>query len=464
MTDIWLMLHTAGCESALRRVVRASAPEAHFVDVGDLEGLLVVSGALRAEGFSVAIGTAGTQKQIEGAVRCAAGLEAVREVAVVLEEPDPASSARWFYAGATQVITAGDVGEEPAAEEYARIGEDAFDTHDVAVLADGDKNAGARERGRDPSGAYADEMTEAQITCSDAPPWEDDPARDCALATPRAPVVSVVAGRGASGKTTLVAYLAACAARSGMRVAVVDCDLMLGNLPELFGVEGFVGLEELCGQPGNERLEESLVEQTAIKIGPGLTLWGPCGHPEMVELVSKPLEELLGTLRSVADVVLVDTPGFWGDAVAMVVSQCDRCLVVGTGGPGASAGSRRVVELARMLGVPATKMTSVYNRFGAKGCDEGNALAFELGCSLASKIRIADGGDDVAAAEGFTSIDDLAGGDSTFALSLRAAAYQIFGELGCPVSVLGRMLERDEREREKHRFKLPWTQKGVEAA
>ena len=65
---------------------------------------------------------------------------------------------------------------------------------------------------------------------------------------------------------------------------------------------------------------------------------------------------------------------------------------------------------------------------------------------------------------GFPAVDALVGGESGFASSMRRVAYRVLGELGCPVSVLARMVEGDRKEREKRRFRLPWGQEESEAA
>ena len=45
-------------------------------------------------------------------------------------------------------------------------------------------------------------------------------------------------------------------------------------------------------------------------------------------------------------------------------------------------------------------MSAVFNRFGARGADEDVAMRFEIACALSSKIRIADGGQDLDRAHG----------------------------------------------------------------
>ena len=96
-----------------------------------------------------------------------------------------------------------------------------------------------------------------------------------------------------------------------------------------------------------------------------MTLWGPALLPERAELLSGPVERLIGLLRQEADIIFADTSTFWGDSVACAVAQCDRCIVVGQAGFASSA--VRAIELASRIGVAKTKMTSVFNRFGRAG-------------------------------------------------------------------------------------------------
>lgn len=195
-----------------------------------------------------------------------------------------------------------------------------------------------------------------------------------------------------------------------------------------------------------------------MRIGPGLTLWGPCAVPEHAELVSQLVEQLVHVLRGMADVILVDTSTSWGDAAAMAVSACDRCLVVGSAGAAQVSSAKRAIELAARLGVPRTRMTCVFNRVGARGCGEEQALHFEMGVSLRSRARIAYGGDEVTGMASFGRFDSLMAGSGPFAQSVRELTSRLLRELGCPVDAW--LLEEEQRRastEERPRIRLPWS-------
>lgn len=278
---------------------------------------------------------------------------------------------------------------------------------------------------------------------------------------PQAPVVTVISGRGGVGKTAIACAMAACAARSGMRVAVLDLDLMFGNAAQTLGADCVKGIESAGEHAASEGLSESDIEASAMRIGPGLTAWGPCALAERAELVSQTAERLLAVLRGAADVVIVDTSVHWGDAVAMAVAASDRCLVVGSSESLSIPSARKVIELAGRLGVPRTRMTCIFNRLGAPGSDEGAALRFEMGVSLRSRMRVAFGGEEVSGMTSFGHIDALVAGPGQFARSIRALTRSILQELGC--SVDGWDFEEGASPgQERQRIRLPWVHKGDE--
>lgn len=278
----------------------------------------------------------------------------------------------------------------------------------------------------------------------------------------RAPVVTAISGRGGVGKTTLIAAMAASAARLGLRAAVLDLDLMFGNMHEVLGVSEPRDLAMLRREGASGSVPaDADIEASAMRVGPGLTLWGPIALPEQAELMGDTCEQLIGILRGLADVIFIDTSVYWGDAAAAAVAACDRCLVVG-GATHSCAPAARAVELACRLGIPRTRMTSVVTRFGSRGCGEEHALRYELAVSLRSKERVADGGDEVAGMLSFGRVDELVAGNGAFARSVRRMTAGMLRELGCQVAAP----EEDEtsaREAGRPRLRLPWKKAGEAA-
>lgn len=246
-----------------------------------------------------------------------------------------------------------------------------------------------------------------------------------------APLVAVISGRGGVGKTTLTAAMAFAAASMGLRAAVLDLDLMFGNMYDMVGVDEPNDLASLAVEGADFEGIEAGAEATAMRVAPGVTLWGPALLPERAELLSGPIEQLIGLLRQEADIIFADTSTFWGDGVACAVAQCDRCIVVGQAGCASSA--IRAIELASRIGVAKTKMTSVFNRFGRAGNQEEQALRFEMAVSLRSRMRVAEGGDALEQMQAFGRLGEFVAQESAFSRDVTELVRCVAKELGCDI-------------------------------
>lgn len=286
------------------------------------------------------------------------------------------------------------------------------------------------------------------------------PSADASIPPRRAPVVCAVSGSGGCGKSTIVATMAHAASLLGLRAAVLDLDLMFGNLYDLLGVDAPHDIATLIEPSAAGALAEPDIVAASMRVAPGVTLWGPVAAPEKAELMARPVELLLDVLRRESDVVFVDTSVFWGDAVAAAVAASDRCLVVGDAAVSSATSASRVIELASRVGVPRTRMSAVFNRFGARGADEDVAMRFEIACALSSKIRIADGGQDLAALMAFGRADEAVGQTSAFATSVREATREMLVELGCAVGPWSDMVADRATRTERPRIRLPWSREG----
>ena len=292
-----------------------------------------------------------------------------------------------------------------------------------------------------------------------APPPPMPPA-DAAASPHRAPVICAISGSGGCGKSTIVATMAHTSSLLGLRAAVLDLDLMFGNLYDLLGVDAPRDMAALIEPSAAGTLTEPDIVATSMRVAPGVTLWGPVAAPEQAELMARPVELLLDILRRESDVVFIDTSVFWGDAVAAAVAASDRCLVVGDAAVSSAASASRVIELAGRVGVPRTRMSAVFNRFGARGADEDVAMRFEIACALSSKIRIADGGQDLAALMAFGRADEAVGQTSAFATSVREVTREMLVELGCAVGPWSDMVADRATRTERPRIRLPWSREG----
>ncbi len=122
-------------------------------------------------------------------------------------------------------------------------------------------------------------------------------------------VLMVTSSISGEGKSTVAANLAISMARKGKRVVLIDCDLRNPTVGQIFGLEeNYPGLVSILR--GKCRLEEALCEVNDHGTPIGLTLL-PGGEREahLVEILSsEEMRQLIETLSSRADIVILDTP------------------------------------------------------------------------------------------------------------------------------------------------------------
>lgn len=129
------------------------------------------------------------------------------------------------------------------------------------------------------------------------------------------------------GKSTVSANLAIALAQAGQRVVLVEADLRRPSLAEYLGFEQAVGLTDVL--IGRVPLEDVLQE-----FGPEPRLAVlPCGpippNPSEV-LGSHAMQELIGSLEAIADVVIFDTPPLLPvtDAAVLAAHTAGALIVV----------------------------------------------------------------------------------------------------------------------------------------
>lgn len=506
MPSIWLVSCPPEKTARVRHEIEGIEQSAQLVRVGARSDVVRAADQLRGGAVAAALYECGTGAAAEPVVDHLVHACGVPTVLVLVEQLDAGCIARLFLAGATEVIAAGgpaaskDVdaactGEgpqdvlrsEPPADDKRFVPGDggSEDARPAPPVSDPDgaplrlqpletastvTPPASVENVPVPSGVAAPSQLESApqaIEASGAPrdneaPVAKAPAHASAHVEeqgdqPSAPLVVAISGRGGCGKTTIVAAMAWCAARMGLRAAVLDLDLMFGDLYRLMGVEQVYDLGKLVRDEDSSEIPFEAIEETAMRIAPGLTVWGPCALPEHAELLGSPVETLVSVLRREADVIFADTSVFWGDAVASTVSHCDRCLIVGSAGASSDASASRAVALAARIGVPKTRMTSLFARLGAQGCNEERAMRFEMSVGLRSHARIADGGTSVSELLAYGKLADVMRGSGAFVRDIQAFTQELVRELGCPLTAWDeRQRIAGARDQGRSRIKLPW--------
>lgn len=134
------------------------------------------------------------------------------------------------------------------------------------------------------------------------------------------------------GKTTIASNVAVAMARKGLRVAIVDADLRIPQIHEMFSISNARGLSSILkGDIKVDQVDEVLIktELETLVVLPS----GPVPEGPNMLLESQNMVDLVNALRAKFDVVLFDTPPITsvGDTLTLARLVDTNLLVVKAG-------------------------------------------------------------------------------------------------------------------------------------
>ncbi|MGI8807525.1 MAG: polysaccharide biosynthesis tyrosine autokinase [Acidimicrobiales bacterium] len=163
-------------------------------------------------------------------------------------------------------------------------------------------------------------------------------------------LIQVTSASAQEGKTTTLSNLAVAFASAGLRTVAVCCDLRRPRLHEFFGLDNAVGFTSVL--LGNVALPK------ALQPVPGqdrllLLASGPL-PPNPAELLSSSrTAELLRSLASQADIVLIDSPPMLPVTDSLVLSQrVDATVLVSSAGTTTRKAAHRAAEMLQQVNAP----------------------------------------------------------------------------------------------------------------
>ena len=159
-------------------------------------------------------------------------------------------------------------------------------------------------------------------------------------------VISVISGKGGTGKTTICAAIATCLAAEGKKVLCIDADIGLRNLDISLGM-----------------VDQPIIAFTDVMHG-HYQLSDASEHPELqnLSLFTAPLREqegfisipqfgkFLQEVRQKYDYCLIDAPAGIGTGFRLTTEHADRCLVISTPDPASMRDAERAAELLTLAG------------------------------------------------------------------------------------------------------------------
>ena len=154
-------------------------------------------------------------------------------------------------------------------------------------------------------------------------------------------VISVISGKGGTGKTTICATIATCLAAEGNRVLCIDADIGLRNLDISLGMASLPIIAFTDVMHGHYKLSDA------------------AEHPDLQNLFlfTAPVREteesidigafgkLLQEAREKFDYCLIDSPAGIGSGFRLTTAHADRFLVISTPDPASMRDAERTAEI-----------------------------------------------------------------------------------------------------------------------
>lgn len=179
-------------------------------------------------------------------------------------------------------------------------------------------------------------------------------------------VVTVFAAKGGCGKTTVATNLAVAAAAGGIRkVCLVDLDLAFGDVAialQLFPAHTIADAVNLTGI-----LDEAAVRSLLTPHSPGLdTVVAPLEPGAAENITAELVAALIRVLRTMYDVVVIDTPPAFTDHVLAAFDNSDLFVLLATLDIPALKNLKLALETLELLGYPRDKWRVALNRADSK--------------------------------------------------------------------------------------------------
>ena len=179
----------------------------------------------------------------------------------------------------------------------------------------------------------------------------------------RGKIVTVFSNKGGNGTTTIASNLSdALATEHGKRVVVVDLVMAHGDVTMFFNVTPTYTLLDLARNSG--KADPEYIDSLIVRHSSGVCILADPPRIEDAEQISADqVREMLATLRSTFDVVIVDTPHQFDEKTLAALEMSDTILLVTLMNLPALKNTQRSIELFARLGIFDDRVQLVLSRY-----------------------------------------------------------------------------------------------------
>ncbi len=183
-----------------------------------------------------------------------------------------------------------------------------------------------------------------------------------------ATVLSVISGKGGTGKTSFCANVAMCLCSLGEKVLLIDTDAGLRNLDITLGMS-----DSLLFSYDDVLNDRATLKQAAAKhpLAPGLRVLTAPALPDGGRLTEQQVKALYAKARPNFSFIIVDCPAGLDEHVLNLSQHADMAIVITTPDPGSLRGAQQ--SAAELFRREQTKAKLIINRIRISMISSGAA-------------------------------------------------------------------------------------------
>ena len=198
------------------------------------------------------------------------------------------------------------------------------------------------------------------------------------LPPPRQRIVTCFSPKGGVGCTMVAVNLAVALQQRGRRVALLDGSLTSGTLDTFMGLAPTNAMLQLVHD--RPEISEFTVQQALVRHSSGVQVLLAPREPEQGETItSAHLQLMLKALRSLYDIVVVDTATGYDERMLLLLDSADRIVVPVSPDVAACKNLASFLRLSRLLGHPPEKLILVLVRADSVAPDQIKQIERFLG-------------------------------------------------------------------------------------
>jgi pilus assembly protein CpaE len=185
----------------------------------------------------------------------------------------------------------------------------------------------------------------------------------------RAKIIHIVPTIGGCGSTTVACNVAASLAKAGMKTVVIDMDLVRGGVSSAFDVRPRFTIADVMDSA--DKVDKQVLDNAlTVHQNSGLAILARPELPEDTQRVNpQGLARLLALVGRIFDYVVIDSVMSIDPLYTAAIQASDVNILVMQLNVPSAKNAERFVGCLRRMGIEASKIRIVVNRYVKKGCD-----------------------------------------------------------------------------------------------